>query len=316
MKRIDALFHVQYPSTLVFGHQRTVPGGTPFVTSTGRNNGIAGRVAPISGAKLYPAGAITVPLKGSVMQAFLQPEPFHCAHQIAVLTPKAPMSDAEKLFYVSCLRANEFRFSYGRQADRTFRNLLVPDETQMPDWVLAAKTRDLEQVKRPWISDSRPDLDTAHWDAFSFEQLFDIKKGKRLTKAMHRPGTTPFIGAIESNNGLTGRIAQAPRHPSGTITVNYNGNGVAEAFYQAQPFWASDDVNVLYPKFPIDLPVALFLCTVIRLEKPRFSYGRKWHLERMKASVIKLPVRSKGEPDWDYMRKFVQSLAFSSQLAA
>lgn len=69
-------------------------------------------------------------------------------------------------------------------------------------------------------------------------------------------------------------------HEGNTITVVYNGAGVADAFYQAIPFWASDDVNVLYPKFALTPEVALLTCTVIRKEKYRFSNGRKWHLER------------------------------------
>ncbi len=316
MKTVDALFDVEYPCTLVFGHQTSGPKGTPFVTSTGRNNGIAGRVAPIAGAKLFPAGAITVPLKGSVMQAFLQPEPFYCAHQIAVLTPKSPMSDSKKLFYVSCLRANEFRFSYGRQADRTLRSLLLPENAQLPNWVEGTAVKEATYARESASSDSTIELDTHHWTPFALGELFDIKKGKRLTKALHRPGDTPFIGAIESNNGLTGMIDQPPLHRGGTITVNYNGNGVAEAFYQLRPFWASDDVNVLYPNFDLDLPTALFVCAIIRLEKPRFSYGRKWHSERMKASIIKLPADQKGSPDWAFMRSYIRTLPFSSQLEA
>lgn len=105
-----------------------------------------------------------------------------------------------------------------------------------------------------------------------------------------------------------------PLHPANVITVNYNGNGVAEAFFQPKPFWASDDVNVLYPKFPLDLAIAMFICALIRAEKFRFSYGRKWALDRMRASAIKLPVGSDGQPDWNWIRSFIGTLPFSSQL--
>ena len=100
------------------------------------------------------------------------------------------------------------------------------------------------------------------------------------------------------------------------ITVNYNGNGVAEAFYQSEPFRASDDVNVLYPKFDLDPQLALFLCTLIRAEKYRFSYGRKWALDRMIDSTVRLPVRSNGEPDWTSMRDYIKSLPYSKNVQA
>ena len=100
---------------------------------------------------------------------------------------------------------------------------------------------------------------------------------------------------------------------SGVITVNYNGS-VAEAFYQPSPFLCSDDVNVLYPKSPITPASALFVCTIIRQEKYRFSYGRKWHLDRMQKSMIRLPANPDNSPDWDFLHEYINALPFSSQI--
>jgi type I restriction enzyme M protein len=158
-------------------------------------------------------------------------------------------------------------------------------------------------------------LDTSTWKSFALSDLFEIKKGARLIKSAMKPGPLAFISAIETNNGLRQRVTGEAKHPAGVVTVNYNGNGVAEAFYQPEPFWASDDVNVLYPKAPLDPQAALFICTIIRQEKYRFSYGRKWSLERMKGSQIKLPVDSGGNPDWAFMKQFVSGLPFGSQLS-
>jgi hypothetical protein len=127
-------------------------------------------------------------------------------------------------------------------------------------------------------------------------------------------GQTPFIGAIDNNNGVTSYVAQPPLHPAGTITVNYNGAGVAEAFFQSVPYRASDDVNVLYPKFEMTPKVAMFIATVIRLEKYRFSYGRKWHLERMLKSEIRLPVLKDGTLDSAFMENYISGLPFSAQV--
>ena len=152
------------------------------------------------------------------------------------------------------------------------------------------------------------DLDVDSWCYYKYtdSRLFDIKKGKRLTKEDFVAGNTPFIGAIDDNNGYRDFVDQDPIHKANTITINYNGS-VAEAFYQPKDFWASDDVNVLYPKFELNPFVALFIVTVIRLEKFRFNYGRKWGLVRMKESLIRLP--TKGEnPDFEFMENYVKSL--------
>jgi hypothetical protein len=151
-------------------------------------------------------------------------------------------------------------------------------------------------------------VEYSKWKEFKLEDLFELKKGKRLTKANMLPGNTPFIGAIDSNNGLSNYIGQEPIFEGNTITVNYDGNGVAEAYYQPVPFWALDSVNVLYPKFNLTPEIAMFLIAIIRQEKFRFNYGRKWHLQRMKESKIKLPVISKSKPDWEYMENYIKQL--------
>lgn len=130
------------------------------------------------------------------------------------------------------------------------------------------------------------------WDWFRMADLFEIKKGKRLTKDDMIGGHTPFVGSSEQENGVTGYIESTPIHKGNTISVTYNGS-VAEAFYQPQDFWASDDVNVLYPKFKLSPYSALFFTTLIRKEKYRYNYGRKWHTERMAESKIKLPANSR-----------------------
>ena len=337
MQKIDTLFDVQYPSTLVFGHQRQVADGTIFVTSTGRNNGIAGRVAPIADAKLFPAGAITAPLKGTVMEAFLQPEPFYCAHQIAVLTPKAPMSDAELLFYVSCLRANRFRFSYGRQADRSFRSLVVPAVTEIPDWAKSAATNQIDGADEAFSKTATPAIKTANWRNFRYDDIFEIRKGyynKKLPECEPSPEAIPFIGASENNNGVTsyhraediaayarnGELEPEPTtekklFPANGITVANNGASVGYAFFQAQQFTASHDVNPLYLLGRgMTLEIGMFLCSVIAMDRYRWSYGRKWRPSRMPQSIIRLPAHPDGKPDWEFMETYVRSLPFSKTI--
>lgn len=151
-------------------------------------------------------------------------------------------------------------------------------------------------------------IDTSNWKPFKMSQLFEIKKGKRLTKADQTPGETVFIGATSNNNGITEYIGQDPIHEGNTISVTYNGS-VGEAFYQPVPYWASDDVNVLYPKgFDLNEKIGLFLCTVIRNEKQMWSYGRKWNKDLMNETTIRLPVTEEGNPNYSYMESYIDSL--------
>jgi hypothetical protein len=84
---------------------------------------------------------------------------------------------------------------------------------------------------------------------------------------------------------------------------------VGEAFYQPVPFWASDDVNVLYPKgFVLNEKLALFFCAILRHEKQMWSYARKWNLKQMNKTKILLPVTNSKSPDFDFMTNYMKSL--------
>ena len=101
-------------------------------------------------------------------------------------------------------------------------------------------------------------LNVETWKEFRLGDLFVIKKGKRLTSEDQTEGTTPYIGAIDSNNGVANRIGQAPIHSGNTISLSYNGS-VGEAFYQPVPFWATDDVNVLYFKETNEVSLNIYI---------------------------------------------------------
>ena len=168
-------------------------------------------------------------------------------------------------------------------------------------------------------------LNTDSWRYFRLDRLFYIKKGKRLTAEDQEDGKNLYIGAIDSNNGVANHISQPPIHGGNTISLSYNGS-VGEAFYQPEPYWATDDVNVLYPKFTdFNEAIGLFISTIIRQEKYRFSYGRKWTLADMKATEISLPIQREHNggividktkeysdngfvPDWQFMENFIKSL--------
>lgn len=168
-------------------------------------------------------------------------------------------------------------------------------------------------------------LNVADWKRFYLGRLFDIKKGKRLTSEDQEEGVNNYIGAIDSNNGVANHIGQNPIHKGNTISLSYNGS-VGEAFYQPEPYWATDDVNALYSKYDgFNEPIGLFMAAIIRQEKYRFSYGRKWTLNNMNITDICLPVQHNNDgsifidnakkysddgyvPDWQFMEEYIKSL--------
>ena len=117
-------------------------------------------------------------------------------------------------------------------------------------------------------------------------------------------GEIPFIGSSASNNGCTAYIDNNERlHSKNVITVCYNGS-VGETFYQDKEFWASDDVNVLYPKFNLNDNNSMYFMTLIKKLKSKYDYSRKWTMELMKEDKIMLPVINESV-DLEYISKFI-----------
>jgi hypothetical protein len=221
---------------------------------------------------------------------------------------------SHRLYYAICIRHNAFRYTaFGREANRTLGTIELPDD--VPSWVehTPIPTHEgLAKVSGPNVALGDP----TSWAEFRLGSLFTILKGRRLTKANRAPGTVRFIGASEKNNGITDMADVTPTFESGCLTVPYNGNSVGWAFYQNEPFFACDDVNVLVPRTAVSKWALLFVAAVIRYGKSRYTYGYKWTLERMTATPIRLPATETGDPDWAHMESIMRGLPFSAAVEA
>ena len=98
-----------------------------FVSRTAQNNGVVAYVEKADSVSPFPSGLITVALGGSVLSAFVQRKPFYTAFHIMVLEPLRDMSFNEKLFYCMCIQNNAYRYNYGRQANKTLKDIKIID---------------------------------------------------------------------------------------------------------------------------------------------------------------------------------------------
>jgi Type I restriction modification DNA specificity domain len=315
MTKVGDLFDVKYGVNLELNKLVLDAAGINFVSRTAKNNGVSAIVAKLD-VEPIEAGVLTVAGGGSVLETFLQPKPFYSGRDLYYLKQKVEMTDAVKLYYCACIRANRYRYNYGRQANRTLKDILIPHPSQIPAWVNQANVVMYDGIDAPSSNLTFAALSSIlEWKPFQFQELFDVERGKGpRRKDLDGSGDVPFISSSDSNNGLTAMLAI---HMGKTIGVNRNGS-VGEAFYQPVPFCSTEDVHIFSPKTEwsrkMNPYIGLFLTTLIRMEKYRFNYGRKWGIERMKQSVIKLPVNKQGRPDWSFMENYIKTLPFSSQL--
>lgn len=295
-----------------------IEGDKPFLTAGKENNGLTMYVG--NDRPMYH-NPITVDMFGNCFY-----QPFDCAGDDNVyFFVNNDISARCKMFISSSINVettliyayvDQFRQS---QADNLSVNLPV-DTLGEPDWgymdsYMAQVIQEAEQSLDAFESaDGRTKgFDVTAWKEFIIGDLFEVVKGTRLTKANMKSGEMRFIGSSAMNNGITAYVSNNERlHPANTLTVCYNGS-IGETFYQDEPFWASDDVNVLYPKFDMTCEVALFIAPILKRVSERYMYTDKWKKETMESDSIKLPVDVSGEPDWSYMRAYMAKVMQESE---
>lgn len=123
---LSEVFEVNYGVNLELNKMTKDPGGINFISRTAKNNGVSAKVLPLPSVDPIEAGVLTVAGGGSVLETFMQSEPFYSGRDLYYLKPRIEMTDAQKLFYCTCIRANQYRYSFGRQANRTLKSLMIP----------------------------------------------------------------------------------------------------------------------------------------------------------------------------------------------
>jgi hypothetical protein len=99
-----------------------------FVSRTEKNNGISAIVEKVFDVEPNQAKSLSVAAGGSVLATFYHKYQYYSGRDIYILIPKKEYSDIEMLFYAYCISLNKYRFNYGRQANKTLKNLLIPSE--------------------------------------------------------------------------------------------------------------------------------------------------------------------------------------------
>ncbi len=297
-----------------------ISGDTPYVSSSSINNGVCHFVGNVN--ETFEDRYISVNRNGSVGYAFYHPYKSLISNDCR----KIRLFHNNKyvaLFICVQITAQRMKYNYGYKmgTSRIKRQIILlpvdekgsPDYEFMERYVKERETRVLKQycnyvrnvMKQLKNNDVIPTLNDVEWKPFKLTDLFEIKPGKRLTKAEMTPGNVPFLGASEANNGITAFVGNSNEsEDSNVLGVNYNGSVVAN-FYHPYRCLFSDDVK----RFKLkgregNKYVYLFLKVALLQQKIKYSYGYKFNESRMNKQKILLPVNDDGKPDFDYMLYF------------
>lgn len=307
-------------------------GDVPFVASGSVNNGVMKCCKPLENENLDEAGCITVsPVDGS---AFYQPYSFlgRGGAGSSILMLYADNINLYSGQFIAKMISNTCacKYTYGHMGNKDGikreRIMLPVDGNNNPDYKfmeyyvkeLMARKREQylayckEQLKIFGGGYNLIPLADKKWKPFFIggkNGLFEIYSGNRLTASNMNDGGCPFIGATDSNNGITNWVSNKNEtYDSNVLGVNYNGS-VVENFYHPYYCIFSDDVKRLHLRNYEDNPfVLLFFSRLILMQKAKYTYGYKFNGARMNRQKILVPITSGGEPDYNYMEKYSKNL--------
>lgn len=299
----------------------------PYITRSDSNNGLARFVSTKNyGFGSDDGGCITVGL--DTQTAFYQPHRFVTGQNIHVITGESLSEDVAQ-FMVPILRQQmTAKFNWGGNGATLGRmkrlTVMLPvTDSGDPDYEYMGeythhKRESMLSKYRAYVENritelgeiiDIPSLDDKKWHEFTLDDIFTVGAGKRLETRNKIPGTRPFIGATDNENGVTGFVGNSnASKDSNVLGVNYNG-APCIAFYHPYECIFTDDVKRLHLRRHTDNQfVLLFFVSIFAQQRSKYSYGYKFKEQRMLRQKLMLPVTSTGEPDYEYMEQYAKNM--------
>ena len=154
-------------------------------------------------------------------------------------------------------------------------------------------------------------MNTLNWSEININTIFNISYGNKLDMCQMEEDCNgiPFVTRTASNNGIGGYVARIdsimPYH-AGCLTIALGGS-IGSTFLQERNFYTSQNVAVLQPIYELSREVLIFIATLIQKESEnRFvAFGRELNKHIKVDFTIKLPIDSKGTPDWNEIEQIV-----------
>lgn len=150
-------------------------------------------------------------------------------------------------------------------------------------------------------------MNISGWKTYKIGDLFALVNGIKYPSYDREPGSLPLVSTSDQNNGISDYIADRPEKFKNLLTVAYSGS-VGATFYHDNYVFVGETVFGLLPKFNLNKNIGLFLCSILRKHNEVYTYGRKIIGSRYIYDTIKLPSLANGEPDWNYMDKYIDSI--------
>ena len=164
-------------------------------------------------------------------------------------------------------------------------------------------------------------INVSQWKEFKLTELFTVSSGTKFDRRRviltPEPHNINFIGRTGSLNGINakcGTYKNTEPFSAGLLTVALGGT-IGACFVQNKPFYTSQNVDVLIPlkcyvsKMTWNVKQFIASCIFYESQNNYLTFVRELNKHIKRDFVIKLPVTSSGQPDWQYMDEYIAKLA-------
>lgn len=316
---IEDLFDIKRPSSR--SQSDYEEGEIPFIASGNFNNGVLKYLMPKDNELLDKGNCITVsPVDGS---SFYQKEDFlgrGGAGSSIILLYNDHLNEKNGTFIATIIRKICSKYGYSDMGSKeSIRKEIIKipvDDENNPDWsYMEQYMKNIELQSRKSIEklincrEEENKIDISKWAEFKIGNIFEIVSPKvyHTREVKENSNGIPYVVRSKFNNGIKYMVEKDERfivNPKGVISF---GAENASFFYQENEYISGRDMYYIDTR-NLSRNTALFIIACLEKLTSKYSYNFGLFPKLLKEEKIKLPIKSNGEPDYEYMDKYMAEL--------
>ena len=297
-------------------------GNINYITRSAIDNGFSGTCG--NEDHKNKGNCITIGAEGFV--AFWQSDDFVAGNKVYALR-HPNMNEINGLFVCSALNALSDRYSFAdaRVLDKIKVEIIKLPATSdgQPDWdymesymkaVMEESEKSLEKLRK--ADDTKHLIDVSGWDEFRVSDLFVVSRPSSRSSQNYNEGDMPFVASGNFNNGVTAYLQPKDDNDydeGGCITVSAVDG---YAFYQKDRFLGRGGAGssiMMLRNYNLNELNGKYICTLIRKACSDWEYSNMGNKNKLTDTIIRLPITSTGEPDWQYMEDYMRRIMDKSE---
>lgn len=168
-------------------------------------------------------------------------------------------------------------------------------------------------------SSKKINLSERKWNMFPIRKIInDIHNGKSYNAAdlvvSDSEDYIPYVTRTDENNGISLCVEAKDYVGLEKGKAICIGDTTSTIFYQQSDFITGPHIIVIRAEW-FNVYTASFLIALLNMEKYRYPvFGRAFSKELIQETLLPLPVDDKGNPDYEFMEAYIQSLPYSSNI--